>query len=72
MEIHAGAIAPASRVLVIDDVLATGGTALAALDLVEQAGGVPMGMSVAFELERFHARQVLEARGVPLYAAIRL
>ena len=72
MEIHAGAIAPASRVLVVDDVLATGGTVLGALDIVEQAGGALAGVSVAFELERFHARQVLEARGVPLYSAIRL
>lgn len=72
MEIHEGAIAPGSRVRIVDDVLATGGTALAAVDLVEQAGGIPVGVSVAFELERFHARQRLEERGVPVHAAMRL
>jgi len=72
MEIHAGAILPGSRVLVVDDVLATGGTALAALELVEQAGGVPNGVSVAFELERFHARREIQQRGVLLHSAMRL
>jgi adenine phosphoribosyltransferase len=72
MEIHEGAIAPGSRVRIVDEVLATGGTAMAAVDLVEQAEGIPVGVSVAFELERFHARQRLEERGVPVHAAMRL
>ena len=71
MELHVGAIAPQRRVLIVDDVLATGGTVLAALDLVEQAGGIAFGVSVAFELERFQARQRLEERGVLVYAAMR-
>lgn len=72
MEIHVSAIAPQSRVLIVDDVLATGGTVLAALDLVDQAGAFAIGVSVAFELERFQARQRLEERGILVYAAMRL
>lgn len=72
MEMHMGAIAPQSSVVIVDDVLATGGTALAAVELVEQAGGTPIGVSVAFELERFQARQRLEERGVLVHAAMRL
>jgi len=72
MHIHTGAIARGSRVLVVDDVLAVGGTVLAAVDLVEQAAGRIVGVSVAFELERFKARGRIEQRGIPLYAAIRL
>ena len=72
MEMHLDAIAPGSRVLIVDDVLATGGTALAAVELVEQAGGIPIGISVAFELERFQARERLAERGIRVYAAMRL
>ena len=40
LEMHIDAIAPGERVLVVDDVLATGGTAKATVELVEAAGGV--------------------------------
>ncbi len=72
MEIHAGAIDSASRVLIVDDVLATGGTALAAVDLVEQAGGSVVGASFAVELAWLSGAQRLAQRGVPVYAALRL
>lgn len=72
MHIHAGAIVPGSRVLIVDDVLAIGGTVLAAVDLVQQSGGSVVGVSVAVELERFKARDRIEQRGIPFYAAVRL
>ena len=72
MHIHTDAIARGSRVLVVDDVLAVGGTVLAAIDLVEQAAGRIVGISVAFELERFKARGRIEQRGIPLHAAVQL
>ena len=50
LEMHVGALAPGARVLVIDDVLATGGTMLAAAELVRQAGGVVAGNVVLIEI----------------------
>ena len=50
IEMHADAIVPGQRVLIVDDVLATGGTAKAAADLVTQVGGVVVGMAFLVEL----------------------
>ena len=50
IEIHEDAVLPGQRVLIVDDVLATGGTAAATCALVEQAGGLVAGVSVLIEL----------------------
>lgn len=50
LEMHRDAIAPGERVLLVDDVLATGGTAAAARDLVTACGGVPVALAVLLEL----------------------
>lgn len=50
VEIHQDSIEPGKRVLVIDDLLATGGTASATLELIEKIGGVPAGMGFVVEL----------------------
>ncbi len=47
---HTDAIHPGDRVLVVDDVLATGGTAAAAVDLVQRLGGIVVGVSFLVEL----------------------
>jgi adenine phosphoribosyltransferase len=51
LEVHADAFRPGDRVLIVDDVLATGGTARAACNLVELAGGTIKGLAFIIELE---------------------
>jgi adenine phosphoribosyltransferase len=50
LEVHRDAIAPGDRVLLVDDVLATGGTARATRQLVEECGGTVVGFAVLMEL----------------------
>jgi adenine phosphoribosyltransferase len=59
IEVHRDAFDPGDRVLIVDDVLATGGTALAALDLVSQAGGTTVGLSFLLELNALGGRAAL-------------
>ena len=56
LHIHADAVAPGERVAIVDDLLATGGTALAAARLVERLGGVVVALAFPVELEGFGAR----------------
>jgi adenine phosphoribosyltransferase len=72
LEIHRDAIAPGEQVLIVDDVLATGGTAQAALSLVERLGGEVTGFAFFIELGFLHGRDRLgghEAHAVIEYDA---
>lgn len=60
IEMHTDACRPGSRVLVVDDVLATGGTAVAACELVEKVGGVVAGFDTLVELAFLNGRDKLE------------
>lgn len=64
LEVQQDAFAGAQRVLVVDDVLATGGTAHAALGLVERAGGTVVGFTVLLELSFLKGRERLAPRCV--------
>jgi adenine phosphoribosyltransferase len=64
LEVHADAFTAGQRILVVDDVLATGGTAEATLGLIERAGAVVTGFSVVLELEFLGARERLRHRDV--------
>lgn len=64
IEVHSDAFTPGQRVLVIDDVLATGGTAAATCQLVERAGAVVAGVDVILELAFLHGRDKLGDRPV--------
>ena len=59
VEIHVDALRPAERVLIIDDVLATGGTAAATAELVERLGGKVAGIAVLIELAELGGRERL-------------
>ncbi len=62
IEIHTDALVTGARVLVVDDVLATGGTAAATCRLVERQGGLVVGVSVLMELGFLRGRDALGAR----------
>ncbi len=59
LEMHAGILARAARVLVVDDVLATGGTAAACMRLIEAAGGVVAGAAFLVEIGPLGGRERL-------------
>ena len=64
LELHADAIGKGQRVLVHDDVLATGGTAAAKCELVERLGGEVVGALFLIELDFLHGRERLGAHDV--------
>lgn len=60
VEIHRDAIQPGQKVLIVDDLLATGGTTQAVLHLVEQLGGNVVGLAYLIELSFLHGRAALK------------
>jgi len=60
LAMHEDAISPGQRVLVVDDLLATGGTMAATLRLVQQSGGVVVGVAFLIELAFLHGRSKLK------------
>ncbi|HWJ82679.1 MAG TPA: adenine phosphoribosyltransferase [Nocardioides sp.] len=59
LELHRDALAPGDRVLLVDDVLATGGTARATRELVDRCGASPVAMAVLIELSFLPGRATL-------------
>jgi adenine phosphoribosyltransferase len=68
IEVHRDAVRPGERVLIVDDVLATGGTARAAASLVEQIGGKVHGVACLIELDFLRGRDKLQ--GYDLFTLI--
>lgn len=70
LEMHQDALQPGTRVLVVDDLLATGGTALATLDLINRLGGVAVGFAFVVELLELHGRERLADNRVEALLAL--
>ncbi|MBI3131160.1 MAG: adenine phosphoribosyltransferase [Acidobacteria bacterium] len=69
LEIHKDAFKPGDRVLIVDDVLATGGTAAAARKLVERSGASAVGLTLFIELADLTGREKLA--GLPVFSVLR-
>ncbi|HET7349994.1 MAG TPA: adenine phosphoribosyltransferase [Marmoricola sp.] len=70
LEMHVDALAPGDRVLMVDDVLATGGTARATVELVEQSGGRVHGVAMLLELAFLDGRKALGDRPLTVLHAV--
>ncbi|MEN9061992.1 adenine phosphoribosyltransferase [Ponticoccus litoralis] len=68
VEVHDDAIAPGERILLVDDLLATGGTAEAGIRLVERLGGEIIGCAFIVDLPELGGRAGLEAMGMEVHA----
>ena len=68
IEMHKDSIAPGQKVLVVDDLIATGGTLEATIRLVEQLGGEVVGVLVLMELQGLNGRDKIKC---PVYSAIK-
>ena len=68
LEVHSDAISPGDRVLVLDDLLATGGTAAAAVSLVKKLGGVVVEACFVIELKPLNGRRKLD--GTPIFSLL--
>ncbi len=62
LEMHLDAVVKGEKILIADDLLATGGTAQATCDLVEKAGGVIFGLAFLIELSDLNGRQKIQNR----------
>lgn len=59
IEMHVDAIKPGDKVVIVDDLLATGGTTKAMLELIEEMGGEVVGLTYLIELEFLNGRDIL-------------
>ncbi|MEL6518929.1 MAG: adenine phosphoribosyltransferase [Pseudomonadota bacterium] len=67
MEVHDDALKPAEKVLVVDDLLATGGTAEAGIKLIERLGAEIVGCAFVIDLPELGGRQKIEALGMDVH-----
>lgn len=71
IEMHCDALEQGAKVIVVDDVLATGGTAIAACNLIKRAGAMPVSCSFIAELEFLNGRQKLEHAGIEAISLVK-
>lgn len=68
MELHDDALQPGEKVLIVDDLLATGGTAVAAINLCRRLGAEVIGCAFVIDLPELGGRRVLEGMDMPVHA----
>ncbi|MGE3961717.1 MAG: adenine phosphoribosyltransferase [Dehalococcoidia bacterium] len=68
VEVHTDAIERGDRILLVDDLIATGGTAIAACDLIEQLGGVIVGVATIIDLPDLGGSTRIRERGLAVHA----
>jgi len=71
LEMHSDAISAGENVLIVDDLVATGGTALATARMIEKLGGVVAGLGFIIELTFLDGRRKLEEKGYDVQALIK-
>ena len=70
VEVHVDAITKGSRVLLVDDLIATAGTLTAAINLIKKLGGELVECAVIIELPDLHGREKIEAKGYKLFSLV--
>ena len=68
VEMHVDAISPGEKILLVDDLVATGGTAEAGAALIEQAGGIVVGCCFIVDLPELGGKKRLEAKGYEVFS----
>jgi adenine phosphoribosyltransferase len=67
VEVHTDAILEGEQILLVDDLIATGGTALAAIDLIQRVGGEIVGCAFVIDLPDLGGSRRIAERGLPLH-----
>ncbi len=67
MQLHEGALQPGERVLLVDDLIATGGTCEAGIKLIRRAGAIVIGSAFIIDLPALGGRERIEALDVPVH-----
>ena len=70
VEVHVDAIPKGARVLLVDDLIATAGTLMASINLIEKLGGQVIECAVIIELPDLHGREKIEAKGYILFSMV--
>ena len=71
VEVHKDAIKPDQKVLLIDDLVATAGTLVASISLIEKLGGFVIECAVIVELPDLHGREIIEKKGNKLFSLVK-
>ena len=70
MEIHTSSVSPGDKILLVDDLIATGGSACAAVELIRRSGGEVAGASFIVDLPDLGGRKKIEALDIPVRSLI--